>query len=89
MAQRTSPPTLLLSNTGRTFPSLAGTPEAQLFGVGVKWLMGKGQSRDIFGTKTSSHPPTSPHNGNVQADHKSGVAFAHRGSWPMPPEPGA
>lgn len=48
MAQRTSPPTLLLSNTGRTFPSLAGTPEAQLFGVGVKWLMGKGQSGHLW-----------------------------------------
>lgn len=49
---------LLLSNTGgRTFPSLAGTREAQLLGVGVKWLMGKGQSRDIFGTRP---PPTHP-----------------------------
>lgn len=37
-------------------PSLAWTHKAELFGVEVKWLMGKGQSRDIFGVKTP--PPT-------------------------------
>lgn len=51
---------LLLGNTGGApLPSLAWTHEAKLFagGRGLKWLMGKGQSRDIFGTKTApTHP---------------------------------
>lgn len=53
---------LFLSNTeGAPPPSLAWTHEAKLFaggwGVGgwLKWLMRKGQSQDIFGTKA---PPT-------------------------------
>lgn len=33
-------------------PSLAGTHKAESFGVEVKQLTGKGQSRDIFGVKT-------------------------------------
>lgn len=45
---------------GRPLPApptpLAWTYKAELFGVEVNWLVGKGQSRDIFGVKTP--PPT-------------------------------
>lgn len=37
-------------------PSLAWTCKTELSGVEVNRLMGKGQSRDIFGVKTP--PPT-------------------------------
>lgn len=79
---------LLLGHTGgrpSTGPPCLDT-RGTLSGMGVEWLMGKGQGWNIFGVKIP--PPTRPHYGNAWED-TDGVAFAHRGvAGPRPQSPG-